>query len=306
MIVYRELSSLCADLGCSLKHLYTLSNRPEKHYHKVSVPKNSGGFRELTVPDNELKTVQKRIDNVILPIIEISPYATAYRPGGSPLANAKPHINNNTLLKLDIRHFFDKITFSMILGAFSKEIFSDKVAMILAQICSFHEALPQGAPTSPAISNIIMKDFDNAVGAWCKNGGITYTRYCDDMTFSGSFKPNEVIEFVKSELAKYGFYLNNKKTTVVRDGLKKIVTGIVINEKANTSAIYRRKVRQTMYYCMKYGIDSHIQKKNITDTKEHYLQKLLGQINFVLSVTPENEEFIKYKRWVTENLQMSV
>ena len=306
MIVYRELSSLCADLGCSLKHLYTLSNRPEKHYHKVSVPKNSGGFRELTVPDNELKTVQKRIDNVILPIIEISPYATAYRPGGSPLANAKPHINNNTLLKLDIRHFFDKITFSMILGAFSKEIFSDKVAMILAQICSFHEALPQGAPTSPAISNIIMKDFDNVVGAWCKNGGITYTRYCDDMTFSGSFKPNEVIEFVKSELAKYGFYLNNKKTTVVRDGQKKIVTGIVVNEKANTSAIYRRKIRQTMYYCMEYGVDSHMQNKNITDTKEHYLQKLLGQINFVLSVTPENEEFIKYKRWVTENLQMSV
>ena len=114
------------------------------------------------------------------------------------------------------------------------------------------------------------------------------------------------MKFVKSELAKYGFYLNNKKTTVVRDGQKKIVTGIVVNEKANTSAIYRRKIRQTMYYCMEYGVDSHMQNKNITDTKEHYLQKLLGQINFVLSVTPENEEFIKYKRWVTENLQMSV
>lgn len=303
MIIYRELSSLQSDLGCSLKQLYTLSNNINQYYHRAKIPKGNGEFRELNVPDEQLKSVQRKIANIILPIMEISPYATAYRVGGTPLANANPHVGCNLLLKLDIRHFFDKITFATVMNkAFPDDIFSKDIQVLLCALCCYRDSLPQGAPTSPAISNLVMTEFDNTVGNWCKSNHIIYTRYCDDMTFSGDFEPKTVIEFVKNELFKMGFFLNEKKTTVVKKGQKKIVTGIVVNEKANASAVYRKTLRQTLYYCMKYGVESQMEHKNIKESKQLYLQKLLGKVNFVLSVTPKNDEFKTYKEFLMNEI----
>ena len=145
-------------------------------------------------------------------LCEISPYGTAYRPGGSPLVNAAPHVGHELLLKLDIRHFFDKITFALVRNfVFPQDVFSDANAMLLSNLCCYRDRLPQGAPSSPAISNIIMRDFDNTVDRRCNGNGIVYTCYCDDMTFSGHFDPAAVKRFVAHELHKMGFYLNEKK-----------------------------------------------------------------------------------------------
>ena len=143
-----------------------------------------------------------------------------------------------------------------------------------------------------------MRDFDNVVGVWCNERKIRYTRYCDDMTFSGDFDPGEVIRLVKDELKKLGFFLNSKKTTIVRDGQKKIVTGIVVNEKANVSAAYRKEIRQTVYYCQKFGVRSHMKKRDLQLDETAFLRKLLGRINYVLSVDSANFEFKQYKEWV--------
>ena len=94
------------------------------------------------------------------------------------------------------------------------------------------------------ISNIIMRDFDNKIGAWCYEHEIAYTRYCDDMTFSGDFDPKLVIHLVKSELKKLGLFLNDQKTVVVRKGQKHSVTGIVVNEKLSAPSKYKKKIRQ--------------------------------------------------------------
>lgn len=304
MIVYREFSSLIKDLGFSGKTLYSLSNNIHKHYRAVKIPKENGEFRQLHVPDAFLKSVQHRINEKLLFMEEISPYATAYRCGGSTKVNANPHIGKRVVLKLDIKNFFDNLIYPIIKDkAFPEERYSEQNRVLLALLCVYKESLPQGAPTSPTISNIIMCEFDNAVGEWCRTKRIAYTRYCDDMTFSGDFDVREVKSFVKSELRKLGLFLNDRKTVTVRKGQKQIVTGIVVNSKLNIPKEYKTKIRQEMYYCMKYGVDSHLEKCGITDAEDKYVLKLLGRVNYVLSVEPKNQTMKKYREWLSMQMQ---
>jgi len=299
MMVYRELSSLAMDLGFSPRALYSVSYHRNSHYRKVQIPKANGEFRELSVPDEFLKSIQRNIASKLLAFEEISPFATAYCSGGSTKKNASPHVGKHVILKLDIRHFFDNIIYPMVKDkVFPAERYSEANRVLLTMLCMHRDALPQGAPTSPVISNIIMKDFDNVIGQWCREQQIEFTRYCDDMTFSGDFDPKPVIQMVKRELRKLGFFLNDKKTTVVRDGQKKTVTGIVVNEKANVPSGYRRKLRQELYYCGKYGLKNHMLRQNLQLTEERYLCQLLGRVNYVLQITPDDSEMRRCKDWL--------
>lgn len=303
MIIYKELSSLVTDLGISAKALYSASNGIASHYRRVQIPKNGGGYRELAVPDKFLKSIQRRIAERLLVYEEISPYAAAYRYGGSTIVNAKPHLKRPTVLKLDISGFFDHITYPMVKErVFTAEKYSESNRILLTILCIYRDSLPQGAATSPIISNIIMRDFDNAVGTWCNVRGITYTRYSDDMTFSGEFDPSAVTDFVRSELQKHGFYLNTKKTVVAANGQRKVITGIVVNDKVNTPVEYRRRIRQEIYFCKKFGISSHLRYVNSTVTEKEYLASLLGRVNYCLSVDRGNKELAEYKEWILDKL----
>ena len=300
MIVYRELSSLEKDLEVSAKALYTLSNQIHRHYHNVKIPKGNGEFRELSVPDDFLKAIQSKIAQNVLSREEVSPYAMAYRPGTSTLTNAMPHVGQPMVMKMDIKHFFDHCMYPLVKErAFPAEKYSESNRVLLALLCVHKDALPQGAPTSPAISNIILRDFDRIVGSWCGEHNIAYTRYCDDMTFSGMFDPSEVKSLVKYELKKLGFFVNDKKTVVLRSGQRKMVTGIVVNEKSQTSAAYRRKLRQELYYCRKFGIDGHIAKTGLQVSRGTYKAQLLGRVNYALSINPEDQALQRYREWLT-------
>lgn len=304
MIIYKEFSSLVNDLGFSGKALYTVSNHINKHYEPIKIPKGNGEFRQLYVPDRLLKAIQRAINEKLLSTEEISPYATAYRPGGSTKLNACPHIDKPVLLKLDIRHFFDHLIYPVIKEkAFPEKRYSDQNRILLSLLCVYMDSLPQGAPTSPTISNIIMRDFDNTIGQWCSDNTISYTRYCDDMTFSGDFDPKLVIHFVKSELKKLGLFLNDQKTVVVRKGQRHSVTGIIVNEKLSAPSEYKKKIRQEMYYCMKFGIKSHLDSCRSSESPEKYVLGLLGRINYVLSIESKNEQMQKYKIWLQNKLQ---
>ena len=295
MIVYRELKSIEQDLGFSAKTLYGLSNNIEKHYHNAYIPKSDGTIRKLSVPDLILKRVQRSITANILSYYPVSKYACAYRYGGSVQRNAAPHIGKKKILKLDIEGFFDHIIYSRVKDVvFYKEKFSEPIRILLSMLCYYRDALPQGAPSSPAITNIIMFDFDEKVGAFCKDKGVAYTRYCDDMTFSGDFEEGEIIAFVKAELRKLGLFLKNRKTAVIPATKRQTVTGIVVNEKMNLTKEYKKKIRQEMYYIEKFGLEEHLKKLGIAD-KEKYLNALKGRIAFVLQTLPNDEEFLRYK-----------
>ena len=296
MIVYNELSTIERELGISAKVLYSVSNSIGKHYRAVSIPKRDGSFRRLSVPDEVLKGIQRAISDKLLAYEPISRYATAYRVAVGIENNAIPHIGKTKLLKLDISGFFDSITYSRVKEkAFPKEKYSEPIRILLAMLCYHRESLPQGAPSSPIISNIIMRDFDERVGEWCKERNISYTRYCDDMTFSGSFEHNEVREYIARELRGMGLFLNGKKTAVVTASERQTVTGIVVNKKLNVTSEYKRNIRQEVYYCLRYGVNGHLLKSNNNILPDVYLRGLLGRINYVLQICPDNAQFLEYR-----------
>lgn len=303
MIVYQELSSLTRDLGIDAKTLYAVSNSLGKHYRKIRLPKKDGGFRTLSIPDNLLKTIQQRITQVLLVRMPVSPFATAYRHGGSTCRNAAPHVGQPMLLKLDIQHFFDSILYSTVKErAFPPEIYAEPLRILLAMLCYYRQSLPQGAPSSPAITNIILSEFDQEVGTWCTGKRIRYTRYCDDMTFSGYFSSEEIIAFVESRLRPLGLFLNRRKTQWIPAGQRQVVTGLVVNEKIGVPAHYLRALRQELYYCRKYGTVGHMARLGIWEPESHYLMRLLGKVNYVLQVTPEKQEFQQARAWILDVL----
>ena len=295
MIVYNELSSIEKDLGYPAKTLYGLSNNLEKHYHTIYIPKSDGTKRKLSVPDLILKNVQKSIADNILAYYPISKYATAYKVGSSVQRNARPHVNKSKILKLDIEGFFDNIIYSRVKNVvFREEKFSEPIRILLTMLCYYKESLPQGAPTSPAITNIIMYDFDEKIGAFCHKNCISYTRYCDDMTFSGDFDEKEIIALVKDELKNLGLFLKNRKTAVISSAKRQTVTGIVVNKRINLTKEYKKRIRQEVYYIEKFGLEEHTKRQGIADAKS-YLCSLKGRISYAISTCPDDHELKHYR-----------
>ena len=304
MIVYKELSSIERELEIPVKTLYSVSNNIGRHYHSVRIPQRDGGERELSVPDEILKKIQRKILYKLLAYEPVSRYATGYKYGSSVQRNARRHVGKAKILKLDIKNFFDSIRYSTVKErAFPEYKYSEQIRVLLTMLCYQKDALPQGAPTSPTITNIIMRDFDEIVGDRCREMGVTYSRYCDDMTFSGENFDSDVIKsFVSAELRGMCLFLNEKKTAVITSDKRQTVTGIVVNQKTNVPTEYKRKIRQEIYFCKKFGVEEHLKRTDSGLTPEKYLQSLQGHIAFVLQ-TCADKEFYSYKKYVIELLK---
>ena len=174
MIVYREVSTLARDLKIDARTLYAVSNSLPSHYHTVRIPKKNGGERQLAVPDEILKRIQRSIYRNLLAYMPVSHYATAYRCGSGAVRNAARHTGQREVLRLDIRHFFDSVRYTTVKETvFPPEVFSEPLRILLTMLCYYRDGLPQGAPTSPAIVNILLRDFDEGLGAWCRERGVT-------------------------------------------------------------------------------------------------------------------------------------
>ena len=278
--------------------LYTYSNHIENCYHLSHIQKKSGGDRMICRPISTLKYIQRQILHNILENKEISQYAKAYHKNIGLVDNALPHVNQKIILKLDIQDFFNHIRFLDIYhSCFSIEYFPKPVGMLLTYLCTYYDSLPQGAPTSAYISNLVLKNFDEELGAWCGKKNIFYTRYSDDMTFSGNFHPTEVIQKVRKMLYPLGLKINRDKIHIVHSSQKQVVTGIVVNQKLNLEKNYKKKIRQELYYIQKFGIDSHLNQIGVLD-KVQYLKSLQGRILFVLQIRKNDREFLSYQKFI--------
>ena len=289
----------CSDKNKYIKTLYSLSNNIEKNYKIYKIKKNNGGYRTIYEPNSLLMKIQKGILNNILNNKSISLYAKAYHKGIPLRDNASAHVNKDLILKLDIKNFFESISFVDIYNScFSIEYFPKSVGMLLTYLCTYNDHLTQGSPTSSYISNLVMKDFDEELGYYCEMNNISYTRYSDDMTFSGDFNPSEVIVKVRKMLYKLGLELNDSKIHVIHKSSCQSVTGIVVNEKVQVGSRYRNKIRQEIYYIRKYGLESHLDRCGIKDDNLKYLNRLYGRILYVLQINCDDKEFIEYKDFV--------
>ena len=291
----------CKDKDKYIKTIYSISNNIEKNYKVYKIKKRNGKYRTIYKPNSMLKHIQKQILINILNNKSISKYAKAYHKGISLKDNAIPHTNKKIILKLDIKNFFENISFLDVYNScFSIEYFPKSVGFILTYLCTYDNHLTQGSPTSAYISNLIMKEYDEEIGNWCNINDISYTRYSDDMTFSGNFNPSELIIKIRKMLYKLGLELNNDKIHIVNKSQSQSVTGIIVNEKLQVNAKYRNKIRQEIYYIKKFGLKSHLNKCNINVNELKYLDKLYGRILYVLQINKFDQEFLKYKKFIEE------
>ena len=293
----------CKDEKKYIKTIYSISNNIEKNYKIYKIKKRNGKYRTIYEPNLILKQIQKQILNNILNNKSISKYAKAYHKGIQLKKKTNKHINKEMILKLDIKDFFENISFLDIYNScFPIEYFPKSVGMILTYLCTYDNHLTQGSPTSAYISNLVMKEFDEELGNWCNLRNISYTRYSDDMTFSGAFNPSELITKVRKMLYKLGLELNNDKIHIVYKSSSQNVTGIIEKKKMQVNVKYRNKIRQEIYYIKKFGLSSHLKKCDINIDSKRYLNILYGRVLYVLQINENDKEFIKYRQFI-ENLK---
>jgi RNA-directed DNA polymerase len=275
-------------------YLIKVSNSQESFYREFNIPKkNKNEYRTISEPLPNLKNIQRWILREILSKLHPSEYSKAFRPGFSIKDNAKFHKKQKKVLTIDIKDYFGSINYKKVISFFRSIGYSKQVSVMLSNICTLENGLPQGSPTSPMLSNLLTKNLDKRIAGFARKNNIRYTRYADDLTFSGDFEEGKIINFVKTVLNAEGFEVNDKKTRVRTKNQMQEVTGIVVNEKMQAPRNYRRKLRQEMYYINKYGFESHLKKIEKVDILS-YLYQLLGMANFIINVNPNDIEAKKH------------
>lgn len=280
-------------VGYKKEYLKKASLFPNYFYRDFEVAKKNGSKRLISEPLPSLKEIQIWILRNILYKIPSSAFAKAYRPTVTLLENLRFHKKQSKVFTLDLENFFPSIRVEAVENEFLKLGYSKIVSKLLSKLCTRNGTLPQGAPTSPYLSNLVFKEADAAIAAYCKEHKIRYTRYADDMSFSGDFDENELLQKVTETVEKMGLRINAKKTKLMTTGMRQTVTGVVVNEKPQVVFYKRNELRQDLYYIQKFGFEEHREYKEID--QKNYLEHLLGKINFVLQINPKDAEFIKYK-----------
>jgi len=279
-------------VGYRLKYLQGAAYSSEHFYRTFEIPKKSGDTRTIAEPLPSLKEIQEWILHEILEYCPVSPFAKAYVRGRSIKENARFHVGQKLVLTIDIKDFFGSINTSRVTRLFRNLGYSKSVSEMLAQLCTLDNSLPQGAPSSPAISNICMYQTDCKIGQISQYMNIRYTRYSDDMTFSGEFESGKVIGYVKALLEEEGLAINHLKTRTRQQHQQQEVTGVVVNSRLKAPRKMRRQLRQAVYYLEKYGLANHLQF--IGEDRANYISHLLGIANFILFIDPKDSETKQY------------
>jgi RNA-directed DNA polymerase len=288
-------------VGYKVQYLRNISNAQHFFYRAFQIPKKSGGKRTIEEPLPSLKEIQRWILDNILSKVTVSKYAKAFHKKRSIRSNAAYHQNKNCVLRIDVTDFFGSIKYEKVYKTFIALGYTEAVSTMLANLCTKDNKLPQGAPTSPALSNIIFLLADKRISAFAWKKGIHYTRYADDMTFSGDFEPGMVIKFVKSVLKDNDLQVNDKKTRVQKRHQRQIVTGITVNQKMKAPREMRRSLRQSVYYIEKYGLPSHLAKTE--NSRANHIRHLVGIANFILFIDPNDQEAKRYYELLLEYLK---
>lgn len=291
-IIYDQehLSALC---GYRIEYIRGATNDAKSFYRQYRVPKKKYGTRLISEPLPSLKEIQRWILDNIISKCEVHSTAKAFVAGRSIKENARFHRRQHSILNIDIVDFFDSVQENYVQKIFQSIGYSNSVSMLLTKLCVLDGSLPQGAPTSPCLSNIVCRNIDKRIFSYAKRNKLRYTRYADDITLSGEINPGPTIQFLRKVLNENNFHIHNSKIKFAGSGKQKRVTGIVVNQKLQVPRAERRRLRQIMYYIQKYGFDSHVRRTN--NTKRNHLYYLLGKVNFVLFVNPNDEEAMRWK-----------
>ena len=296
IVRFKQLSNMLMLDKSVLAYIVTF---PEKNYREFNIPKRSGGIRIIQSPYPALQMVQCWILNNLLRNISLSDSSTGFISGKSILNNAKPHKDNKCLLKMDLCDFFPSIVLKRVIAIFINLGYDSKISYCLAKLCCVNGHLPQGAPTSPYISNIIAKRLDYRLKGLSNKFELRYTRYADDLAFSGEYISQNFIGHVEDIILDESFEVNKRKTKLIIGRGKKIVTGISIsNGHLTLPRNKKRKLRKDAHFILKFGLQKHMSIVN--DNDPIFLERLLGKFRFWQFIEPNNEYVEKTLRQLNE------
>jgi hypothetical protein len=216
-------------------------------YKVFEIAKKNGGVRHIEAPDAITKKRQEDYLKYLYKAYPVSPYTHGFTPNKSIVTNAKPHINKKFVYSIDIKDFFPSITLEK-----AKAVIKAKLKW---QLCFYDfkdrkgKRLPQGAPTSPYIANLYLKNFDYKVGSKLEKINIAYTRYADDITFSGNDYNDmeKALSYIVKRLNYLGLEINYKKIKKMPSWKRQYVCGLVVNEKVALTREMKKKIRAEKY-----------------------------------------------------------
>lgn len=268
---WKDEAELAAALGISvgaLRHL-SLHKRRDRvsHYVTFAVKKRSGGERLIHAPKKKLKAVQRRLHELLVSKLPVHPAAHGFVKGRSVRTNAEGHVGRAVVVKLDLKDFFPTVTFQRVRGLFLALGYGYPVAATLAALMTeserqrvdlegqvFHvpvgpRVCVQGAPTSPGVCNALVRKLDARLSGVAKSLGFTYSRYADDLAFSGDdpARADALLRRATRVIASEGFVVNGEKTRVLRQGGAQRVAGVTVNHTLGLSRKERRKLRAELH-----------------------------------------------------------
>lgn len=281
-----------------------------RNYKTFLIKKKNGKLRKIDAPNKWIKLLQKRLHEVMAMIYMPKSSASAYIGERGVIYNAKHHVKKKYVLNLDLKDFFPSINFGRVRGMFMSFPFElpVNVSSILAQLCCYNKQLPQGAPSSPIVSNIICSKMDTELFHLARKRGCDYTRYADDITISTNSDrfPEEIatIEWNNNKISlslgtslvsiitNNGFIINEEKTNMRKKGARQVVTGIVVNEKVNVRRDFIKSIRGALNAFEKFGEGAddyylkHIAKRSRArhkqeDSLANYLNGRVGYVKLV-------------------------
>lgn len=314
------LNHLAKLSGSGYKFLHNIIERKCDPYYHFTIPKRNGTRRPISTPGPILSDVLNYIKSKILD----SPYVSnlvdeavfSYQKNRSIVGNARAHIGANWLIKIDIKDFFQSITEAYVYKFFTDLGYASLLSFELARLVTwprivsytspfepfskykfytansgFQGSLPQGAATSPQLSNVIFAPVDKELKALALMHGCMYTRYADDLFFSSHYLENSSVKLIISEanrlLGNSGYILNKKKTKVFTPGTKKVVTGIVVtNNRLRLKKDIKEEIKKHVFFAEKNGLEhqaGHAGSRNSLS----FLRYLYGMLNFAHQIEPD-------------------
>lgn len=278
---------------CSSEVLKGVVANVERHYNEYKIRKKAGGDRPIEAPDYLLKDIQRWIYiNILCKDTSINDCVHGFIPKSmnkdkvrGVLTNAAPHAGHDWLINIDLKNFFHTVKLNKVKDYFSSLGYENEVVKTLTALCTYKSRLPQGAPTSPMLSNIIASTMDVMMLKYCNKRGIVYTRYADDLTFSAN-SDVEVppIEDIYKIVYLNGFKVNRMKTKVRYKGCRQEVTGLTVTNGVHVSQRFKKEILRELHFCKKFGVYEHY--KHLNTTKGLYKEWLRGKIMFVRQIDP--------------------
>lgn len=295
-------------------HLYIKS--PSLQYKTFTIPKKTGGTREISAPVTPIKIIQRKLNtvlqNVCKDIYKKQDLVHGFRYGKSVCTNAKIHEKKEYVFNIDLLDFFPSINFGRVYGMFKGKRYKlpEKVAAVLARICCYNNQLPQGAPTSPIVSNMICARLDNELYRLARSFDCRYTRYADDITFSTDRPefPAELADVTQlisrsrlkavagkelnAIVEKNGFLINTCKVRIQNRHGRQCVTGLIVNEFPNVSRKYTNQIRAMLHSWKVDGLagaekkflEKNNKKRWPFESGNLFRQVVKGKINFLKMV----------------------